>query len=226
MTTNRFRSFVKQMLPADKRLRRIRFGPAVGCWMELDLRSQARILFGVYERELLPYYRSLLKPGMRSFDIGGRDGYSALLVASITKAPVLSFECEAESIAEMKRVFGANNLPIEVVGAFVGSWIDNERTTIDAMAATHFAPDFIKMDIEGGEVEALRGADHVLSVHRPALIIEVHGRDREHFCIQHIQQYRYDLKAVDQARFFREQRPLEHNRWLICVPKTSDSRII
>jgi FkbM family methyltransferase len=36
-------------------------------------------------------------------------------------------------------------------------------------------PDFIKIDVEGWEIEALRGARHTLELHQPALLLEMHG---------------------------------------------------
>jgi FkbM family methyltransferase len=36
-------------------------------------------------------------------------------------------------------------------------------------------PDFVKIDIEGMELEALRGSAHTLSECRPALFLEMHG---------------------------------------------------
>ena len=44
-------------------------------------------------------------------------------------------------------------------------------------AEKHPAPDLIKMDIEGGEVLALRGMRRVLQEARPLILIELHGHE-------------------------------------------------
>ncbi len=53
--------------------------------------------------------------------------------------------------------------------------IQVEVSTIDRQLQTLTPPDFVKIDIEGAEVAALRGASVLLSEHRPTLICELHG---------------------------------------------------
>lgn len=53
--------------------------------------------------------------------------------------------------------------------------VEVEVSTIDLQLAGRRAPDLVKMDIEGAEVAALRGARELLSKHRPTVICEVHG---------------------------------------------------
>ncbi|TWU16997.1 FkbM family methyltransferase [Allorhodopirellula heiligendammensis] len=51
---------------------------------------------------------------------------------------------------------------------------------LDDLVETFGVPDFIKVDVEGAEMQVLRGAQHILSVHRPSFYIEVSGAQSEH----------------------------------------------
>jgi FkbM family methyltransferase len=50
-----------------------------------------------------------------------------------------------------------------------------EATTIDALAREHGAPAVIKVDVEGAEVRALRGAAETLAKRRAAWVLELHS---------------------------------------------------
>jgi FkbM family methyltransferase len=52
--------------------------------------------------------------------------------------------------------------------------IDVEVARLDDVLPEDFRPDFIKIDVEGAELQVLRGAERVLSEHRPPIWFE-HG---------------------------------------------------
>ena len=50
-------------------------------------------------------------------------------------------------------------------------------TTIDQLTHEFQPPTLIKIDVEGLELEVLRGAQATLREHRPTLVIEAHFRE-------------------------------------------------
>lgn len=58
-------------------------------------------------------------------------------------------------------------------------------------------PDFIKIDIEGFEIEALRGSTSILETYRPLLFLEMHGetinekRRKVHEIVEFLEKYNY-----------------------------------
>lgn len=57
--------------------------------------------------------------------------------------------------------------------------IEVRAVTLDAWAADRRSPDVIMMDIEGAELDALRGAKELIRRHRPTMLIEVHWLGEE-----------------------------------------------
>ena len=211
----------KKMLPKERRYRRLLLGPAAGCVMEVDFSCHLMAYLGLYERELLPHFKRMVTPGSNCFDLGGRDGYDALMMAKLSRARVASFECEHHQAEIMRETFTKNrNLSIQVVESFVGSECSDGHITIDRAAQDLFIPDFIKMDIEGAEDQALEGASKTLAEHRPNLIIEVHGTDKEERCVSILREFGYRMTIVNQSRFFED--PGRHgnksNRWIAAYP--------
>lgn len=47
--------------------------------------------------------------------------------------------------------------------------------SLDSLLATNPAPDFVKIDVEGAEVEVLLGAARLIAEVRPQIIVEVHA---------------------------------------------------
>jgi hypothetical protein len=206
---------VKALLPKGKRYRVVRFGPASGCTMGVDFNCHVKSYLGIYEYELLPHLKRMIQVGSYCFDIGGKDGYDALMMANMSKAKVISFECDHAAAEEMRNTFALNPaLAIEVAEAFVGATDGEQCITIDKACRQFFIPDFIKLDIEGAEDAALNGAIGTLTTHKPHLIVEVHGEDKEQHCVSLLKSFGYTIQIVDQGRFLKDPDRIGFNRWI------------
>ena len=56
-----------------------------------------------------------------------------------------------------------------------GRTIEIEAVSLDDFTGTALAPDFIKCDVEGAEVEVFRGAQRLLAERRPRILCEIHS---------------------------------------------------
>lgn len=72
-----------------------------------------------------------------------------------------------------------------------------ELTALDDALANHPAPTVIKMDIEGAEVMAMRGAARVLAEARPTWLIETHGPEAERVVREALETHGYALFTME-----------------------------
>lgn len=212
-----------RLVPRGPRPWRLRVGIGRGLTIILDLEYWTRLYLGLYELELNRYLRHLCRPGYRCFDVGGQNGYDALVLAKLTRGNVITFECVPElcnQIAESVRANPRLKHLVTVRNAFVGRNTDPSalQLALDDIAyhGDGFVPDFVKMDIEGGELEALLGAERILADRRPSMIVEVHSRELEDHCGRLLRKVGYEPKVVNPRRWLRDNRPTGHNRWLVA----------
>lgn len=211
------------ILPRGKHSRRLPFGIAAGIRIEIDFSVQTKMFLGMYEVELNKHLRRLVRPGCKSFDVGAQFGYDALILAKLSGARVASIECDAGVIPELRRNIESNPTlrdHIELIDGFVAATTDPARGTVAlddlAYGGGLFVPDFIKMDIEGGELDALMGSRRILEERRPDLLIETHSAQLEAECLDFVGAYGYRGSIVDARRFLPDYRPTEHNRWFVA----------
>jgi len=209
---------IKRLLLPEAGARRLPIGIGRGLRMRIDFQHQTRMYLGLYEIELNRYLRRMLAPGITAFDVGGQHGYDALVIAKHTGAPVACFECDPVCVRGMSESFTLNPhiaSLIEPVEALVGE--DRDELGLDEWAYNvGFVPDFIKIDIDGGELAALRSAKRILRGRHPALIVETHSRDLERACGLLLREHGYRPLVVNQRRIWPDLRPVEHNRWLVA----------
>jgi len=209
-----------KLLPRGRQYRRLPFGPASGCVMSIDFATDVRFYMGVYERELIPYFKRLVRPSYRCFDVGCLNGYDALMAAKLSGGPVVAFDCDPAVVPGLRETFALNpSYSIELIEAYVGNKVSDGYTTLDEAASRTFVPDFIKIDIEGAEAIALEGASTILSQRKPSLIIETHDQKYDDDCMKILKGHGYTPEVVEQG-WLHEPRPLVFNRWLVCEGRT------
>lgn len=207
------------LLPDGETPRVVPFGLARGVKAAVDFRYDTAFYFGFYESELNPYVRELVRPGTTVFDIGGHRGWDCVAFARLSENPVVTFEVNEANIQFMERSFALNDFDIRIDHRFVGDSNDDNSVTIDAAVEDHFVPSFIKMDIEGAEAKALRGAESTMAQHKPSWIIEVHGLEVEQECLEILKDFAYETKVIDHSkRLLKEARGDVHNRWIVARP--------
>jgi FkbM family methyltransferase len=66
-----------------------------------------------------------------------------------------------------------------------------ESVSLDEYAATSGAPDFLKCDVEGAEVEVFRGAQKLLTEKKPAILCEMHGDENRRILLEQFALFGY-----------------------------------
>lgn len=212
-----------KLVPSGPKLRRLPVGIAAGIRFNVDLDHHKRLYLGLYEIELNRYLKRFCKRGYTSFDVGGQWGYDALVLAKLTGGRVISFEAEP-SFCEVMRWTFSNNPGLSPLLSVRHGWVGARsdpaggQVTLDEVAYSEdgFVPDVIKIDIEGAELDALRGAKRILHERKPSLIIETHSEDLEAGCSALLREHGYDPGVVAPRKWLRDHRPSTFNGWLVA----------
>jgi Methyltransferase FkbM domain len=70
--------------------------------------------------------------------------------------------------------------------------------TLDDLAATHqVRADVVKLDVEGGEAEVLRGARRILTEDRPVVFLATHGTEPHARSCAALTELDYELTPLD-----------------------------
>lgn len=185
---------------------RLRDGQAVELHYREDLGTKV-LLGGSYEDREAAELCGYVRPGTWAFDVGANIGLTALEFAPIA-GRVLAFEPNPPTAERLERNLAANgigNVTILrcAVGAAPGTVTFHESaqatlssasmippelvrsfevpvTTLDAewIAAGRPEVSALKIDVEGGELDVLRGAGELLAAQRPAILLEAWGKDQ------------------------------------------------
>ncbi|HEV2592622.1 MAG TPA: FkbM family methyltransferase [Gaiellaceae bacterium] len=184
--------------PLGERVVTIRSGPLAGARMELDVANEKSFWSGSYEPEVRDVIEALDLDGKPAWDVGAHAGYFTLMLAW-RGAHVVSLEPNADTAARLRRNVALNGATVDVVeaaatveeGEVSFTVVEGQRraesrisdtdgvrvqaVTLDGLLDRFGAPAFVKMDIEGAELPALRAAPRLLAA-KPTVLVEVHRK--------------------------------------------------
>jgi len=208
-------------LPGPNRLQKTRHGTLLYNPRDRYV-GRSLELYGEYSHEETALFKSLLKPGAIALDIGAHIGPHTLTLAD-TVGPagaVLAFEpqrvlfqmlCANLALNNCTTVYpyhaavGACEDTIMVpqldytvennfAGMALGDYQQGEKVrllTIDGLELQRC--DFMKVDVEGMELEALKGARETIARFRPALYVENDREEKSAALIAFMRSLDYDL---------------------------------
>jgi FkbM family methyltransferase len=179
-------------------------GPLRGRWWLPASRGKVlRVLGGSYEPEQTRLFERHVRPGHVVLDVGAHVGYYTLLSAVLAGegGAVWSFEPNPRNARFLRRHAEINGLAsVRVTEAAVAAADGTARFDFGSGSGTGhlatagalevrtvrldrfcaekgIAPDVVKIDVEGAEMEVLRGARATLARHRPTIFLSTHGAE-------------------------------------------------
>ncbi len=222
------KNFVKSILIGkEAKVYTIKYGIAKGIKLFLDPMHRSLRLFALEENELQSYFKDFSPRCDVFIDLGSSDGYYPLVYRKLnTRGDIYSFEVQEKQALEQVKNFERNGFDTKnlyVIQKYVADKIDETNVTVDSIVNVTGKKVFFKVDIEGAEFLALKGAHKLLTNNNCSIIVETHTKALEEQCDDFLQSLGYSTKIVKYAWFrsiIPELRSLEHNRWLIAEKNT------
>jgi FkbM family methyltransferase len=189
-----------------------------GCWL------------GSYEYEQQQLFTKLIKPGSIVFDLGGHVGFYTLLASDLVgpKGKVFTFEPVPGNLRYLRKHLQINKItnvtviesavsdkngtvsfdegPVHTMGKIAtGGSLQVQTVSLDELFSRGEipAPQYMKIDIEGAEVLALKGTQAIIARSHPTIFLSTHGRAVRQECCQLLKSFGYQMQPIG-------QRDLEH----------------
>ena len=181
-----------------------------------------RCWIGFYEREKQRIISHEIRPNSVFWDIGANVGIYSLLASKLVgSGRVFAFEPAPRNLHYLRRHLALNHaknvevLPLAVSDStgvasfrteqtgFMGRLSDEgeitvSTATLDSLVedGTVLPPNYVKMDIEGGELLALHGARRTFHTFRPTLFLATHGLAVQTGCRRLLDTWGYDCRQI------------------------------
>ncbi|MDJ0747768.1 MAG: FkbM family methyltransferase [Xenococcaceae cyanobacterium MO_167.B27] len=184
-----------------------------GCWL------------GSYEYDKQLLFEQTITPGSTVYDLGGHVGFYTLLASVLVgnTGKVISFEPLPDNLKYLKKHLQINNISnTQIVEAavcerngiayfethnssFQGHLGSNGTLQVKTVSLDELItkeklpiPNYLKIDVEGAEVQVLQGAKQILTEFHPTIFLATHGDKLQKECCQFITDLGYQLRAISE----------------------------
>ncbi len=185
--------------------------------------SLHRCWIGFYEYEKQKIISREVRTDNVFWDIGANVGFYSLLASKLVgSGKVFAFEPVPRNLEYLRKHIvlnrvtnvevlpiavsdknGSANFQVEQTGLMGHlSWeggIKVSTATLDSLLEEGkiLPPDYVKMDIEGAELRALRGAARTFQRFHPVLFLATHGRETETECCKLLESWGYECRNLE-----------------------------
>jgi FkbM family methyltransferase len=198
-------------------------GPLLGRWWLPQSRGKIlRIIGGTYEPEQTRLFQDQVTAGATVLDVGAHVGYYTLLASVLVgpKGRVCAFEPNPENHEFLSRhvlLNGLTNVMVENAavsnsngtasfdfgtGSGTGRLAEHGVLDVRTVRLDEFCrerkvePGFLKIDVEGAELEVLRGADEIIRSHHPVIFLSTHGAEVHSECLAWLSERSYTVRPI------------------------------
>jgi FkbM family methyltransferase len=182
-----------------------------GCWL------------GSYEYDKQLIFEKIITQGGVVFDLGAHVGFHTLLASVLvgSKGKVFAFEPMPKNLFYLKQHLSLNSITnVTVIEAAVSdcggvvSFEENscsfqgrissqgnlqvKTVSLDELIAKGEipTPDYLKIDVEGAEMQVFSGAKSLLETAHPTILLATHGHDVHQPCCQFLKSLGYQLQPI------------------------------
>lgn len=195
------RPLLNRLLPEEPTAVTLRSGVGAGLRLVIDPQSEKFLWAGDHEPAVQQELAAALRPGMVFWDVGAHAGFFSIIAGRLVgeRGQVHAFEPMPDTrtrLAASAAESGLTNITLHdsavsslagqatiyehhhsavaslVRGADAGIGRDVRCTTLDEMATELGDPQVIKIDVEGAELDVLRGGPRLLGRHSARLVVE------------------------------------------------------
>jgi hypothetical protein len=141
--------------------------------------------------------------------------------------PVIAIEPNAADVAELRDNLALNGLSerdLEIVERTVSPDVQQQSIALDEVAVDRSMRGFLKIDVDGAEMDVLRSGGKLLSPATADVLIETHSPELERDCQAWLEARGFAVRIVPNAWwrvFIPEYRTIPHNRWLWATSPTN-----